>query len=362
MTSERKGYLDNIRWITVVLVVLYHVIYLYNGVQSMGVFGPFHAGQWQDAYLYLVYPWFMALLFIVSGMSSRFYLDSHTHQQFRQNRTAKLLVPSTVGLFVFWWVLGYFNTKIAGAPFYDLEIPGFVIYMILSVSGIGPLWYIQTLWLFSMLLILVRTIEKDRLWNRCSRLTSPLAIGAIIVLGAIFSWLTAQVLNTPVITVYRFGIYGFCFFAGYFVFSHDCIMDSLERIALPLCIAAVVLGIAYTVLYYGQEYAMEPVINNPLACVYLWIMCLAMLSGFKKWGNGSNGFTRWMGTFSWGLYLFHYLCLASCGWYLHLYVSDTPAAVVYLLGITACFAGSWVLDAIIRRIPVLRWAVMGIQS
>ncbi len=27
----RKYYLDNIRWVTVVLVVIYHVIYMYNG-------------------------------------------------------------------------------------------------------------------------------------------------------------------------------------------------------------------------------------------------------------------------------------------------------------------------------------------
>ena len=37
----RKVYLDNIRWITVVLVVVYHVIYMYNGVETAGVIGPF---------------------------------------------------------------------------------------------------------------------------------------------------------------------------------------------------------------------------------------------------------------------------------------------------------------------------------
>ena len=26
----RKNYLDNIRWVTVVLVVIYHVLYMYN--------------------------------------------------------------------------------------------------------------------------------------------------------------------------------------------------------------------------------------------------------------------------------------------------------------------------------------------
>ena len=97
----RKTYIDNIRWITVVLVVLYHVIYMFNGVQTAGVLGPFTDVQYQDVYQYMVYPWFMLLLFVVSGMSARYCLENHTHKEFLKSRTVKLLVPSTLGLFVF---------------------------------------------------------------------------------------------------------------------------------------------------------------------------------------------------------------------------------------------------------------------
>mgnify|MGYP002307842419 CR=1 FL=1 len=37
----RKLYIDNIRWITVVLVVLYHVIYMFNGIETFGVIDHF---------------------------------------------------------------------------------------------------------------------------------------------------------------------------------------------------------------------------------------------------------------------------------------------------------------------------------
>ncbi len=58
----RKKYIDNIRWLTVVPVVVYHVTYIFN---ASGV-------QFQDALLYMAYSWFMLLLFVVSGMSARF--------------------------------------------------------------------------------------------------------------------------------------------------------------------------------------------------------------------------------------------------------------------------------------------------
>ena len=162
----RKTYLDNIRWFTVILVVIYHVIYIYNSIETAGVIGPFRDVQYQDAFQYLVYPWFMLLLFVVSGMCARFYLDKHTTAEFVKARTVKLLVPSTIGLFAFQWILGYYN--MAMSHVWDTmpdTVPKIFRYFIMAISGTGVLWYIQLLWIFSMLLIIIRKIEKDRFYH-----------------------------------------------------------------------------------------------------------------------------------------------------------------------------------------------------
>ena len=156
----RKLYIDNIRWITVVLVVLYHVIYMFNGIETFGVIGPFSDVQYQDAFQ------FMLLLFAVSGMSARYELVRRSEKEFIKKRTGKLLVPSTLGLLVFWWILGYYNLLIGGGLEQMAAVPKPVLFIIMAVSGIGPLWYIQMLWIFSVLLIWVRRVEKDRLWKQ----------------------------------------------------------------------------------------------------------------------------------------------------------------------------------------------------
>ena len=199
----RKTYIDNIRWITVVLVVIYHVIYIFNGVETAGVIGPFSAVQYQDVYQYIVYPWFMLLLFVVSGMCARFYLASHTQKEFLKTRTTKLLVPSTIGLFVFWWILGYYNMLMSGAFENMAAVPKVILFLIMAVSGTGPLWYIQLLWVFSLILLLVRKIEKDRLYRLCEKANVP-----VLIVLTLAIWGSAQILNTPMIVVYRFGIYG----------------------------------------------------------------------------------------------------------------------------------------------------------
>jgi glucan biosynthesis protein C len=142
----RKHYLDNIRWATVVLVLIYHVFYLYN---TVGVPFPIakDAGiRAFDTFSYIVYPWFMVILFLVAGISARYALQKQTNRQFLKAKVTKLLVPSTLGLLVFHWISGYLNLKIGGGL---ASIPSLIRYPVFVMAGIGPLWFLQMLFLFS---------------------------------------------------------------------------------------------------------------------------------------------------------------------------------------------------------------------
>ena len=131
----RKNYLDNIRWFRVVLVVICHVLYMHNAEGIVGVIGKITDldVQYYDVFQYIVYPWFMVVLFMVSGISSKLYLDNHTNKEFIKSRTRKLLVPVTIGLFAFQFIQGYVNVSISGVIQSD-EMPmiGKVIATILS--------------------------------------------------------------------------------------------------------------------------------------------------------------------------------------------------------------------------------------
>ena len=354
----RKTYIDNIRWITVVLVVIYHVIYMFNGVTLFGVIGPFSDHQPQDIYQYIVYPWFMLLLFVISGMSARFYLDGHTDREFITARTRKLLVPSTIGVLVGGWVLGYYNTVIGGGLESISHLPKIIQWLILCVSGTGVLWYIQMLWLLSMILILIRKIEKDRLYNFCRKANVVVLVAlTFLIYGA------AQILNTPIVVVYRFGIYGAGFFIGYFVLSHDEVMERLEKSWIIFSVWGIVSCIVFTNMFWGKESYVEHAVLDTLMCnVYAWLAVLGILAFMKKWGNFSNPFSEWMRRKSWGMYVFHYLFIAITGWYLHLYAGSLSPAVIYLLCGIAGFAGSFLLYDIVARIPFLRWCILGIKK
>ena len=360
----RKYYLDNIRWITVVIVVFYHVLYMYNAEGILGGLGKITnlTSQPYDIFMYFVYPWFMPVLFIVAGISSRLFLERHTDKEFVKSRTRKLLVPSTIGLFAFQFIQGYVSMSL-GTAFTDLAaggVPKPVIFLIMVASGSGVLWFVHLLWVYSMILVLLRKIEQGRL----------LIIGAktplwMIALFYIPIWGAAQILNTPIVSVYRVGFYFVFFMLGYYVFSNDEVMEKLKNHAILLIVSGVAVCIIFSILYFvvygGMNYADKPVNRGPLyaACAYLG--SLAMLGGMARFGDFGNSFTKWMSRKSFGLYVFHYLGISSVA----LFIAKPgilPAAVCYLLSLAAGFVFGYGLYEIISRIPFFRWAVLGIRK
>ena len=353
----RKHYLDNIRWGTVLLVVLYHVVYMYNHIVTDGVAGPVTNFCGQDAVQYLLYPWFMAVLFVVSGACARYYLDKHSGRAFLAARTQKLLVPSTLGVLLLGWVQGYFNTAFSHAFAYiPSDVPAPVLYLILTVSGIGVLWTCQVLWVCAVVLLAVRRIERGRLWTRCGRLP----FRGVVLLG-VPVWLAAQVLNTPIIPVYRFGIYIFCYLLGYYVFSHDSVVDALARRAPELLAAAAVLGGVYLWRSWGENYVVSPNVNSPLAIAYAWAACLAVFAAMKRWGDRTGPLAAFLTKHSFGLYICHYPALSAAAYGLVLCLHGR-GAWVYLLSALAAFGGGLGLYAVLRRIPFVRWCVFGIKK
>ena len=55
MSLMRKHWIDNLRWVTVLSVLLYHVFYFYNNKGVFGGVGGFGDGpQYQDVLMYIL--------------------------------------------------------------------------------------------------------------------------------------------------------------------------------------------------------------------------------------------------------------------------------------------------------------------
>lgn len=372
---NRKHFLDNIRWVTVLLVLLYHVVYFYN---NKGVFGGI--GGWvddpkaqpQDAIMYILYPWFMMLLFLVAGISSRYALQKSSGRQWFSKRTRQLLVPSTIGLFVFHWMTGYFNTHVAGVDVLT-DLPQPFKYFVWAVSGIGPLWFIQELWVFSLLLLLFGATGRDRLYNtvgRCIHATRRWPAGCRLLLllvgGFLLIWAGAQgsIANPDphsaqgLWNLYRPTAYLVPFMMGYFIFAREEVQSYLARYARLLPYPAIIAGTALTCATWGQTNTDPHYLMHWATNLYAWMAILAILACFKAWGDRTSPFATYMTRSSYGIYIVHYLIIAALGYMLKHYTPLPPVAD-YIILLVAVFTLSPLLGEILRRIPFVRWAVLG---
>ena len=364
----RKHWIDNLRWVTVLLVLFYHVIYFYNNKGVFGGIGGFvddPTKQPQDVVMYILYPWFMMLLFLVAGISARYALDKQTGKRFIKSRTLKLLVPSTIGLFVYHWMTGYFNTAVArGMGSFD-NVPAIGRYLIYTFSGVGPLWFIQDLWLFSLLIVLIKKIDcRDRFWNWCGK-----ANIAVIILLGVLVWLGSQVLIfnprpeslDGLYNLYKPLTYFIPFLLGYFVFSHDEVQDKVESIHLPMFICAAASCVALVLSGWGKCNTDPDFLSGWLNCLYAWLMILAMLGCFKAWFNRTNKFADYMTRSSFGIYIVHYLVVVALGYQMKQYTSLSPWAM-YVILTAAVMLLSPAIYEILKRIPFIRWCVLGIKK
>lgn len=362
----RKHWLDNLRWATVFLVLFYHVIYFFNNKGVFGGIGGFgtypDSPQYQDVVMYILYPWFMPMLFLLAGISARYALEKRSGKQWFKARTRKLLVPGTIGLFVFHWMVGYFNTIVArGMGIFD-GMPGIARFAMMAVSGTGPLWFIQLLWLLSLVLLLLRALDKkDRCWTWCGKIP---AVG-IILLGVLF-WLGEQTLikhprpesADGLLNLYKPFFYLIPFLLGYYVFSHDAVQEKVKRAWIPLMACAVISGIVLVVTTFGQDNTSPQYLGSPLNSLYGWLMCLALMGWFQACFDRTGRFAGYMTRASFGIYIVHYLVVVSLGYMMKTYTQLPPVAI-YLILTVAVFTLSPLLYELLRRIPVVKWCVFG---
>ena len=347
------------------LVLIYHVFYNYNTLGVFGGIGGFEPNQWQDTICTLLNPWFMTLLFVVAGASSRYALQRLSTKEFRRERCRKLLIPSTIGLVVFGWVLGAMNSYIAGANLPE-GIPLIVKWIIYAISGTAHLWFIQDLFIFSLALLLVRKLVNV---ERVDKWLSGLKIwGYALIMVTLFSilWISSKTqIDSPtaaqgLINLYRPTYYFVCFIAGHYIFSSEAIHNYLAERAKGLITIALGAGIYFAIQYYGTDYTLPAVLQSVWCNLFCWAMILAMIGTFKRWADCSTPTTQYLSRSSYGVYIVHMaVCTAIC---LALKQTTLPIWSIYLIAIATTYIGSFLLWEVMRRIPFIRWCVFGIRQ
>ena len=87
--NRRIYYIDNLRWMTVSLLILFHAAIAYNTwCEANYIF--FEAVRPIAFIVTLIDPWFMPMMFLLAGISSRFSLQKRGTKAFIRERMLRL--------------------------------------------------------------------------------------------------------------------------------------------------------------------------------------------------------------------------------------------------------------------------------
>ena len=354
-TISRRIFLDNIRWMTIILVIVYHVVYVFN---SSGVVSNIVAPGIQafDSFLTFVYPWFMCLLFLTAGMSARYALLHKSKKLYLKERFRKLIIPFFGGIFLIGWINGWVTAQYIDI-FAGQNVPGAIKYIVYCAMGIGPLWFILELFAGTLLLLLILKLDKKEVLLSLGKKTNIILLFLffIPILGS------SYVLITPLITIFRNGIYWFLFLLGYFVLSHEEVLLQLKKYRIALGIIALVCGIGYSIYYYGENYVLDEVLQSPLTNFYLWIMILAILGLSQQYLNFTGKISSFFNSRSFAYFVLHYPILILTA---HFLVSSFhfPVIINYLLLLITTLLLTFFMAEITMKLPIIRFWLFGMKK
>lgn len=345
----RKYYIDNLRFLCVLLLFPFHTCMIYNTFgENFYVRGP--GIRVFNDFLLFTTPWFMPLLFVIAGISSSYALKKRTEKEYIKERLFKLFLPLLSGVLLYIPMQTYYAER-----FHNQYTGSYLHQYLLFLSkptdmtgytgGFTPgnLWFLLYLFIISLLLLLVL-----RLCRRFGYGTEGIRMKLIAVLPLfLFPMILYPVLNFSGKSI---GEYFALFLLGFFILSKDELQCDLEQHRFWLtALALLLLALMYASYYssWGSD-LFYGIVSFPAK----WISCLALLGLGKHYLNYSNTITAYLSKASFPIYIFHQSWLVAAAYYVFQRTDHALLQVVFILIISIIL--TFLNYELFRRIPLLR--------
>ncbi len=369
--ASRILFVDNVRWVMILLVLSMHAAVTYSPFGSwyyrehpaIGMAGKLLFATYQA----VLQGFFMALLFFVAGYFVPRSFDARGPRSFLTGRLFRLGLPTLLFVallgplteyLVHPWPLQSFGRELSG---YVLG-GGFL-------SGTGPLWFCAALLTFSAAYAGLRAVVRPA--------PSPEAPSRIDVVGvlltvqaiALTTFLTRLVfpVGSSVLNMQLcyFPSYIIMFAAGVAASRHDWIRTVTDRFAwitAAVCVgAAMLMWLPLLVLGGALKGDIAALTGGPTwqsAAMSLWeaLICVGVsfgvLAGFRTWIAGQGKVTTFLSDNAFAVYVVHTPILVALAIAMAplAFAPAAKFALLWALGAVICFG---VAAPLARRVPLL---------
>ncbi len=328
----RKYYVDNIRWIIILLLIPYHAAMAWN-VWGEPNYIYFESNKIISSIVVFFSPYFMPFMFLISGISTRFALHKRTIGQYVLERTKKLLIPFAFGTMLIMPLITYiaskFNYGYQGNLFRHYAVFFTHFTDLTGADGgfsVGQFWFI--LYLFLISLIAVGIILLQRKIMHSKDIDIPLML--------IFLWGLLLPLFSELLSIGGKSLveYTYVFLIGYYIFSNDDVINKTEKWKWVFLYIGII-ATGFNVYLFIWSDAQHTLLNMIAKYVSEWFMINSLLGIGKRYLNLNGKVSEYMSKRSYTFYIFHLIWVVLFQYLLFNVCSDN---IILLYALPVLFA------------------------
>ena len=341
--SKRIHYIDNLRWMTVSLLIVFHAAIAYNTWgEANYIF--FKEIKPIAAIVSFISPWFMPLMFLLAGVSARFSLQKRSMGGFIRERFLRLGIPFVFGLLVINPVLSYIadvtHNDYSGNFF---EHYGVFFTKFTDLTGydggftLGHFWFLGVLILVSLLSCVVIKLLGEVSGRKKA------AVGIVL---AVFS---AAAFDISFLGK-RIPTYLFVYLLGYYVFSDRDFVKKLAEYKLPITALFLAACTANTVLFiFVGKYETVNTVCNYASFVFALPALFCIGHDHLDFTGRFSGFSS---RISYVFYILHFPIVILCQYFLSR--AGLGIIVNFVLTLVICYPLTFALCAAADRSRYIR--------
>ena len=347
--NVRKNYIDNLRWIILLILIPYHTAQAWNTWGEPNYIF-FEGNRLISSIIVFFSPYFMPLLFVLAGISTKHALQKRTHKEYLAERVKRLLVPFLFGTIIFMPFMSYvgdkFNYSYNGG-FLNHYIVFFTKYTDLTGAdggfSVGQFWFLLYLLIISIVSIgIIDLLEKI-----ISKTEKNFPFWLVLLLGLplpIFSnWLSIGGKSLVEYTYF--------FLIGYYMFANEEVVNKIEKMCWVLFgigLVATILNV-YLFLWIDREYIL---VNDITKYVSKWIMVIALIGLSKRYLNFTGRVSDYMNKRSFLFYTYHFIWVVLFQYILYGIIGN-QTVILFVGTILLSYFITFICCEISIRIPVI---------
>ena len=349
--EHRKQFIDNLRWLDVFLLILYHAAQAFNTWGELNYIC-FEPNKAISSFIVFLSPFFMPLLFLLAGMSSRYSLRKRTYGQYITERIKRLLVPLAFGTLVFCPVLAYIGNKTN----YGYEGSFFAHYKVFftkwtDLTGfdggfhVGQFWFLLYLFVISLVSVGIIALVKKAMKKQTGAENMPFWAICLMVIPLPFLYDLLSVGGKS------FAEYIYIFLIGFYLLSNDKVIEKAEKyryISLTAGLAASLANV-YMFIWSGRDFGMLNVTAKAFA---EWFMILALIGIGKNKLDFRNKVTAYMSQRSFPFFGMHFLWIVLFQyWFSGIF--DNNIVLLFIVPVACAYVTTLACAELCLRIPIL---------